>query len=313
MGALSERLRLSRFFSGEKPVDTPITLNHRRIFILPTHRGLNFVMLTALLLLIAFVYNNNLVYMLGFLLASVFFVTILHTFKVLAGLVVQPGQSPPVFAGDLAGYAIHLSNPLNVPRDGLHISLEDSQNVVLAAYSQTSVTLHAATHKRGWHTAGTVTVFSTYPLGLFRAWSPLRFHLKTLVYPKPATPCLPFPESAAGGQVRQGVSVKGADDFYGLQSYQPGDPIKHIYWKAFAKNQQVFSKQYGGVASEHLWLTYEDTPGHTVEERLSQLCRWVLDAERADLAFGLVLPGLRLAPERGVAHTKKCLEALALF
>ena len=78
---------------------TRLSLNHRRIFILPTKRGLGFALLMLLLLLIAFVYNNNLVYMLTFLLASIFFITILHTYKSLSGLIVQKGRSKAVFAG----------------------------------------------------------------------------------------------------------------------------------------------------------------------------------------------------------------------
>jgi len=79
-------------------MDDTITLSHRRIFILPTKRGGGMVLLIVILLLIAFVYNNNLAYLLTFLIASVFFITILHTFKSMAGLVVQAGQTKAVFA-----------------------------------------------------------------------------------------------------------------------------------------------------------------------------------------------------------------------
>ena len=310
--SLKKRFELSRFLNGEKPVDQPIILNQRRVFILPTYRGLNFALLTSLLLLIAFVYNNNLVYMLAFLLASIFFITILHTYKSLAGLVVQKGQCKPVFAGEPAGFVIHIDNPINVERFYLQVTLEETQSVAIAPFSKTQVLLYSATQKRGWHSAGKVTLASTYPLGLFRAWSPLRFDFNVLVYPKPSIHGLAFPETPSD-QGARGVNAKGADDFYGLKSYQAGDAINHIYWKAFAKGQGLFSKQYDGEASTQIWLNYDNAPGNHIEERLSQLCRWVLEAERADLAFGFTLPSLTLPPDRGAAHTKKCLAALALF
>lgn len=78
---------------------------------MPTKRGLGMVLLLVILILIAFVYNNNLAYMLTFLVASVFFITILHTFKAMAGLVVQAGQTQAVFAGEAAGFDIHIQNP----------------------------------------------------------------------------------------------------------------------------------------------------------------------------------------------------------
>ena len=181
---LTDRFRLSRFFAGEKPVDDAITLTHRRIFIVPTRRGFGMLLLLIILLLIAFVYNNNLAYLLTFLLASVFFITILHTFKSLVGLVVQAGQTQAVFAGEAAGFDIHIYNPKLTNREHLQIKLSKPQSFTLKADSKITQTLYSLTQHRGWHNAGTVTVFSTYPLGLFYAWSPLRFHTKTLVYPK---------------------------------------------------------------------------------------------------------------------------------
>jgi uncharacterized protein (DUF58 family) len=310
---LKERFRLSRFVSGEKAVDAPIVLNHRRIFILPTQRGLGFVLLIALLLLIAFVYNNNLAYLLTFLLASVFFITIVHSYKSLAGLVVQKGRSKAVFAGEAAGFDIHINNPTDMERCQLQITLQDTQSLAMQAYGAAHLTLYSITKKRGWHEAGTVTLSSTFPLGLFRAWSPVRFDLKALVYPKPAHLEIPFPQTPSA-QIQQGSSLKGTDDFYGLREYHSGDSIKHIHWKAFAKGLGVFSKQYGGEqSSEEIRLDYDLTPGHNVEERLSQLCRWVVDAEQAGISYGFALPGLKLPPDIGLAHYRQCLEALALF
>jgi uncharacterized protein (DUF58 family) len=310
--SLKERFRQSRFFSGENPVDEPVKLTHRRIFILPTYRGLNFVILTALLLLMAFVYNNNLVYLLTFLLASIFFITILHSYQALAGLVLQKGQSKAVFAGEAAGFDVFINNPTDMERYYLHIKLEQSESVTIKPQSKACVTLYSLTQKRGWHTAGTVTLSSTYPLGLFRVWSPIRFNLKALVYPKPSAQELPFPE-APSAEAQQGFSRKGIDDFYGLKEYQPGDSIKQIHWKTFAKGLGLFSKQYGGDSSAEIWLDYDNAPGHHTEERLSQLCRWVIDAERLGIPYGFSLPGLKLSPDRGIGHTRQCLEALSLF
>lgn len=310
---LVDRFRLSRFISGEKAVDAPVVLTQRRIFILPTQRGLGFVLLIALLLLIAFVYNNNLAYMLTFLLASVFFVTILHSYQALAGLVVQKGRSTAAFVGEAVGFDIHIRNPTDMERRRIHIKLQDTQSLALAAQSTTHVTLYSIPQKRGWHEAGTVTLFSTYPLGLFRAWSPIRFDLKALVYPKPSPVDIAFPQTPST-DAQQGINQKGGDDFYGLQEYHSGDSIRHIHWKSFAKGLGVFSKLYGGEHSaEEIRLDYQYTPGHNVEERLSQLCRWVIDAEQAGIRYGFVLPGITLPPNHGLAHYRQCLEALALF
>jgi len=309
---LKERFRFSRFLRGEKPVNIPVTLNQRRIFIIPTLRGLGFVLLIMLLLLIAFVYNNNLAYLLAFLLASIFFITILHSFKALAGLVIFHGNSHPAFAGEAAGFELHISNPTRQPRFSLQLHLHTTHTISLEADEKKIVTLYTPTHKRGLLPCNTITISSFYPLGFFRAWSPLRFDMQALVYPKPATVEIPFPESE-GVQGEQGRGKKGGDDFFGLKPYHPGDPIRQIHWKSFAKGQGVFSKQYGGTAVSDLWLNYELTPGHNLEERLSQLCRWIIDAEKAGLHYGLILPGNKIVSSYGSQHYSECLEALALF
>jgi uncharacterized protein (DUF58 family) len=310
---LKERYGLDRFFLGERTTDDkPLVLNQRRIFILPTQRGLGFSLLLLLVALIAFVYNNNLAYMLAFLLGSIFFITILHTYKSLAGLTVQEGQAIAVFAGEAAGFGVYIDNPTSIERYHLQIKLKAVEHFDLKAHNKAHLTLYDLTQKRGWHPAGTVTVSSSYPLGLFRAWSPIRFSAKALVYPKPAGQEIPFPETGST-QNQQGRFKKGGDEFYGLQSYQAGDPIKHLHWKAYAKGLGLFTKQYGGESSAEIWLDYGQAPGHSLEERLSHLCRWVVDAEQAGLNYGFILPGLRLEPAYGPAHYLKCLEALALF
>lgn len=311
--SLKERFKLSRFLQGERAVNNePLLLNQRRIFILPTLRGINFGLLIMLLTLIAFVYNNNLAYMLAFLLGSVFFITILHTYRCLAGLTVQEGLANNVFVGEAAGFGVIIDNPTPVERHSLQVSMQSTERCRLNPNSKVNVVLHELTVKRGWHPAGTVTISSTYPLGLFRAWSPIRFTVKALVYPKPAVVEIPFPETLSD-KAQQGRYQKGGDDFYGLQSYQAGDSLKHLHWKAYAKGLGLFTKQYGGESAAEIWLDYDLAPGNAVEERLSHLCRWVVDAERAGIAYGFRLPGVRMQPGNGREHYQKCLEALALF
>lgn len=310
--ALKQRFKLSRFFRGEAPVAGPITLNQRRIFILPSLWGLGFVILIALVLLIAFVYNNNLAYMLGFLLASIFFVTILHSYKSLACLVVRTGYNQAAFAGNSAGFNFIVHNPDNQERLAINIHLEESRTISLVPQQTLPVTLYMSAKQRGWLSSGTLTLSSRFPLGLFKAWSPLRFDSKVLIYPRPAQTELPFPETDAG-QGKQGQNRRGGDDFYGLKSYQAGDSIRQIHWKNYAKGRGLHSKQYAGFSDTELWLDFDSTPGSQIEERLSQLCRWLVDAERAGLRYGLVLPGFKLSPDSGNAHFEQCLRALALF
>jgi uncharacterized protein (DUF58 family) len=312
MENLQQRWRTKQLFRREPATNEAITLTHKRIFILPTQRGMGFVVLIFLLLLIAFVYNNNLAYLLCFLLASVFFITILHTFKSLSGLIISKGQATSVFAGEAAGFDIYVNNPSPQQRVNLQLHLSEDVLFSLEPQKKQGITLYSPTQKRGWHSCEKITLSCTYPLGLFRAWSVLRFDFKALVYPKPLKDSVIFPESA-GTQNQQGTAKTGNDEFYGLKEYQSGDSIRHIHWKAFAKGLGLFSKQYSGETFAELWLDYDAASGHDTEQRLSCMCRWLVDADKAGLHYGFILPNLRIEPSSGTVHFKKCLEALALF
>jgi uncharacterized protein (DUF58 family) len=49
-----------------------------------------------------------------------------------------------------------------------------------------------------------------------------------------------------------------------------------------------------------------------MEQKLSRLCAWVLQADQQGLDYGLRLPAVDIPPGSGEAHKRQCLEALAL-
>lgn len=307
-----QRFQFSRFFKGEAPVTGPLTLTQRRVFILPTRRGMGLVLTIVLLLLTAFIYNNNLIYLLAFWLASIFFVTILHTFKALAGLQVHIGYAAAVFAGDEACFPVIVKNPLSQARPALRGKLSSETCFSLQADETKTVLLSIPTLHRGWQMLDTLTLSTSYPFGLFRAWSPLRFDQRVLVYPRPADDSLSLPQS--GGEGDQEARRQGDDDFHGIRPYQRGDSLRQIHWRSYAKGQGLMTRHYADQSGGHeCWLDYQQTSGVSVEERLRVLCRWVLDAEQAGVRYGLRLPGQQWEPDCGPRHQSTCLEALALF
>jgi len=289
----------------------PIRLHYRNIYILPSKSGLGFALLILLLITIAAIYNNNLVYLLSFLLGSIFFITILHTVKSLVGLEIRLGKSPEIFLGDTTQTRLWLNNTSADERFSVYIN---EQSIDIAAQDKASITLQHKPKKRGWYQSPYPVISSYYPFGLFRAWIKLKIEINTLVYPQPSKDNLPFPKTMLAND-KQGFALqRGQDDFYGLQEYQAGDSIRHIHWRALAKGQGLQIKQFSSeTQAEDLYLDYELTTGGDVEQRLSQMCRWVLDAHKADINYGFKLGELNLKPQSGEAHYKQCLEALARF
>ncbi len=161
-----------------------------------------------------------------------------------------------------------------------------------------------------------ITLQTRFPLGLWRAWSYWTPALSALVYPSPAAPGVPLPHAHGDGRDHHAQRVRGSEDFAGLRAYVAGDQVRHIAWRAMARNPEgrVLTKLFDGGASGEAWLTLDAAMNHAgrVEPALSLMTRWVLDAEAAAMRYGLELPGVSIVPSHGPAHRAACLEALAL-
>ena len=286
----------------------------RQIYILPTRYGVIFGLLLMLLLIGSINYGNNLAFFLTFLLAGLGIVAILHTWRNLVGLELFPGSNQPVFAGQSACFKIHLVNNRGSERPAIqiHASNKSSATTDLGGNSRDSLKLYLDTNHRGELKLGRVTLSTSYPLGLLRAWSYVELGASCLVYPKPGTKQPPATNSEYD-RSSSGDKGVGVDDFVGIRAYRTGDSPKQINWKALASERGLQTKQFGGDRADRVWLEWQSMPGVDVEERLSRICRGVLDACEQEQEFGLRMPGTELSPSHGQTHRHLCLAALALY
>jgi uncharacterized protein (DUF58 family) len=297
------------------PQREPIVLVHRRVFILPTAHGAIFFLVLILMLGGSLNYGLSLGYVLTFLLAGLGLNAILHTFRNIANLHVRAGKAEPVFAGEMAQFSVRIENPTRLSRGpleaiapaGSHCDFE------IDAGGEALVFIAVSAPRRGRLPLGRITLQTRFPLGLFRAWSPLQPAQECIVFPRPESPPVPLP--AEGGEQGDGAaSLLGNEDFAGLRAYHAGDSPRRIAWKADAREQGLLSKLFSGHADAHVWLDYERLPSSLgAEARLSRLTRWVLDADAAGIAYGLRLPPIVIEPAVGSGHRLHCLQALALY
>jgi len=292
-----------------------VSLTRRQLFMLPTRHGLLFALVLLVLLLAAVNYSNGLAYLLVFLLAAMANVSMFYTHRNLLHLRIGPGVCPPVFAGQDAQVGICLYN--DGPRPRLGIGIKQTKALVarvdLPALQNRCINLTVPTQQRGYVSAPPFVVYTRYPLGLLRSWSRrIELDLRCLVYPRPGPSReLPTTSESHGSQLT-GTGT-GDNDFIGLRGFYPGDSPRHVHWKAVARGQGMYTKQFGGADVGLVWLDWNTLPGMDSEARLSQLCRWILDAEQTGVHYGLRLPGQTIMPARGFQHQHRCLTALALF
>ena len=219
------------------PETAPIRLTQRRIYILPTSGGLLLAMTLLLMLMGCINYNLGLGYVLTFLLAGIGLVSILHTFRNLAQLELRPGRADPVFAGEQAIYPVLVDNPTALSRIAVamlpvHTLLGETNAAFCdpAPFAQTRCDVRIPTHRRGRMRLPRLRVFTTYPLGLFHAWSYVELDSSCLIYPKPEAGAVPLPPPR-GGEAEGSHSGQGQDDFIGLRRYAPGDSLRQVAWK----------------------------------------------------------------------------------
>jgi uncharacterized protein (DUF58 family) len=298
------------------PEPAPVVLTRHRVYVLPTRSGFAYTVALLVMLLGAINYNLSLGYLLTFLLGGLGIVTILHTFRNLAGTRITPGRALPVFSGDTAVFTLLLD--VTSSRRQIRLWLQDGDSVSIDPRPEltSEAGLRLPAGGRGWLVLPRVGIETTYPLGLVRAWAYCAPDFRCLVYPRPATDAPPLPwASGESDGLRPGG--QGYDDFAGLRDHHPADPPRHVAWKTAAHlgpDLPLMTKQFSDGAAARLWLDWDALPpGMLTEDRLSALTRWALDAHTDGLSWGLRLPGRTLTPASGELHLQSALTALALY
>lgn len=291
----------------------PVTLRRGRIYILPTGLGFAFGLMLFAMLLGSLNYANNLGLGLTFLLASLALVTMQACHRNLETLIASEAGTEPPFAGQDAVFQLALANPGRAARCDLEAATAATvaDPVSIPAGGEATVNLRVATRRRGWVQLDRVEITTQFPYGLFRAWAVLHPGRRCLVYPRPADAAPPPPPAPGLGGA--GATRRGDDDFAGLKDYHPGDPPRHIAWKAYAKGGELLVKEFSGAAEPVPIFDLEQAPGADLESRLSVIARWIVDAQARGETFGLRLPGLEIPPQPGLQQRRRCLAALAEF
>jgi uncharacterized protein (DUF58 family) len=304
-----------RWLSRRIPPAPRVTLDHRRIFILPTRTGGAFALVLILMLLVAINYQNSLAYGLTFLLMSMSVLGILHTYRNLSGLILSAGVARSVFVGEAVQLRLRLESGVQA-RYAIAVgwTASQAQRVDVLSDGLVEVELTLPAQARGWLHAPRLRVESVFPLSLLRAWSWLDLEQSALIYPRPIAGAMPLLKGGETHADDEGEATHrpGVDDYHGLRPYQPGDNRRRMHWKAWSRGQGLLVKDFTDLSGHDLCLDFMALGGD-IEDRLSRLCYWVLILSRRHQPFALRLPGFLSPLDSGEAHRETCLRALALY
>ena len=308
---------LDKWLNERFPKSTQVTLDIRRIFIIPTLiSGALFIAL-SILLLMAINFQNSLIYGLAFWLLALIIVSIFFTYQNLSGVTFKVVQSSPCFAGDKAVFELEVSCPENQKKSAISIGWkhQDIAKVDLQDHHSARIKLSHGTKKRGIFKPDKLSIFTVYPIGLVVAWSYAVLDMQSIVYPKPILQkSVENDSQSVDDDAEKGKEIaRGSTDFSGIREYQIGDSPRHIHWGAYAKTGKAYTKTFADYANQDLWLDWNSLALTNIETKLSHLCAKVLQYHQEQQAYGLKIPGKTIQPNSGEAHKILCLTALALY
>ncbi len=298
------------------PESKHITLNIRRIFVIPTKVSLGLLVTLGVLFLMAINFQNSLIYALTFWLLALIVISIFFTYRNLAGVTLRAIHSNACFAGEKAVFEIELSCPDNQKKSAIFVGWKDQDvaQATLQNHQTMRIKLSHSTHKRGLLKPDKINLFTTYPVGLVIAWSYARLDMESVVYPKPILQDTSPNQQGKSDDADAGNEIaRGSTDFSGIREYQAGDSPKHIHWGAYAKTGQAYTKTFVDYANQERWLDWDSVEIAGVEAKLSHLSAKVLQYHQEQQVFGLKIPGKIIQPAAGEAHKTICLTALALY
>jgi uncharacterized protein (DUF58 family) len=166
-----------------------------------------------------------------------------------------------------------------------------------------------------------ITLATPDPFGLFRSLRKIPAPQSVLILPKRyRVPPFELPGTMKyqQGGVSMASSIGESEEFVSLREYRPGDPLRRIHWKSFAKTgkpivkefQEEFFVRHALVLDTFSAMAYSDI----FEEAVSVAASLAYMIQNQDSLLDLMFVGPQaycFTSGRGVAHTEQMLEILA--
>lgn len=282
-------------------------------------------------------YNLSLGYMLTFFVFSVALGAMSRTHQNLVGLECSftsiTQKNDFCYVGDAAHVEFQLRNTARLDKRAITVGFKSGHG--FSAHIDEHLTLSpsaGATSKghlelrglpRGLHAAPPLTIASTYPLGIWRAWSYV-FHPGAQthgiwIFPAPRTPLPNLLHLGASDSTNSVIAPLLGTQGDAVSHVEAAEsaPARNIHWPSVAKGQlaqRVLEDQT--LEANRVEFGFAGCTVQGLEAQLEQLCAGVLHCQAQGIAFTLKLNGLCI-PASGearcdAAHVLACLQALAL-
>jgi uncharacterized protein (DUF58 family) len=186
---------------------------------------------------------------------------------------------------------------------------------------ETEVDMELTAFRRGIVRLTGVSLGRPDPIGLFKAFASVPLTDTVLILPKRyalSSLAMPGMLKYQQGGVAMASSVGQSDEFVSLREYRPGDPLRHIHWRSWARTGEPIVKEYEDeyfVRHALILDTFTDEPESLAfEEAVSVAASFACSIQTQESLLDLLFVGTEaycFTAGRGVGHTEQLLEILA--
>ncbi|USA45416.1 DUF58 domain-containing protein [Acinetobacter sp. C26M] len=284
--------QVNQWIAKRFQVDRSKTLRQKDVLVFIYKQGFLYLVLILITFIAGINYANNLILGFCFLISAILCISFYLTFKQLHDLQIDVVMPEVGQVDQTLFLKLVLKQPVGAARY-LRVQWQTQEQLIYTDQTQHSVELAVMPDKRGLYEFGAVKIYSTYPLGLVRAW--------TYLYPKHKVWVAPKGYDWQKEHKNKPTSAQDSlDEFKELRGFQYGDSYQNVAWKQVARGQGFLIKIFEAQANhQHLEIDYQQIPAQSHEDKLSFMMGLVEQCEQLGDDYALILPHTRLESGQG--------------
>ncbi|MEG0605458.1 MAG: DUF58 domain-containing protein [Acinetobacter sp.] len=284
--------RIQQWIAKRFQVDGTKTLLQKDVLVFIYKQGFLYLVLILITFIAGINYANNLILGFCFLISAILCISFYLTFKQLHVLKIDLIAAEVGQVDQPLILKLRLNQPSVMTRY-LRIQWLQQEQLIYLDQQQHTLELAFFPKQRGLYEFGAMKIYSTYPLGLVRAW--------TYLYPKQKVWIAPKAYDWQKEHKNQPTNANDSlDEFKELRAFQQGDSYQNVAWKQVARGQGFFIKMFEAQANhQHLEIDYQKIPAQSHEEKLSFMMGLIEQCEQLGDDYALILPHARLESGQG--------------
>ena len=284
------------------------TLKQNQVMVFVYQQGFLYLVLILITFIAGINYANNLILGFCFLISAILCISFYLSFKQLHGVTIQVLVDEVGKVNEAFTVKVILQQQKASPKflnfkiseidENKKPNGDEQLQSILFSEKQQTVELKFIPIQRGKFQVPAIQIYSTYPLGLVRAWTYLYLTENYWIAPQAKALTLNVQNISNSGE-------PDYDEFKELRNFKLGDSLQSISWKQASRGQGLFVKQFeDSVNAQAVHIDYAKMPSADHEEKLSFMMELVDQCEHSQSQYCVILPYAQTENSVGKEHYK---------